>query len=73
MQVEYVVVTTASRILSWHANDYNELIRDLHFYGHTPVYIKPMSEYEAEIMARDEQERLTHELMQAIEEERKTA
>ncbi|MGR6546312.1 hypothetical protein [Paenibacillus tundrae] len=70
---EYIVITTASRVLRRPAFDYNDLLRDLYNNGHTPVYIKPASEYEAEIMAREEQERLHHELDRAIEEERKTA
>lgn len=70
---EYRVVTEAGRIFSWSAFDYNDLFRELRRKGHAPIYARPMSEYEAEVIAREEQERLHHELVQAIEEERKTA
>ncbi|WP_339283734.1 hypothetical protein [Paenibacillus sp. FSL R5-0486] len=69
----YRVVTDAGRVLSWSAFDYNDLFRQLRRRGHDPIYAKPLSEYEAEIADREEQERLHHELQQAIEEERKTA
>lgn len=69
--IEYRVVTACGRIFAWSEHDYDSLIRDLHFRGYKPVYIKPMSEYEAEIMAREEQERLTDELFRAVEEELK--
>lgn len=70
---EYRVVTEAGRVLSWNAFDYNDLFQQLRLRGHSPIYAKPLSEYEAEVMAREEQERLHHELDRAIEEERKTA
>lgn len=70
---EYRVVTTAGRIFSWSAFDFDDLFRRMQARGHTPVYAKPLSEYEAEIADREEQDRLHHELQQAIEEERKTA
>lgn len=70
---EFVVVTTEGRILGRHALSYRDLISDLHYDGHTPVYIRTMAEYQADIVALEEQERLHHELQQAIEEERKTA
>lgn len=64
---EFYVVTDCGRTFSWSGHDYDSLIRDLLFRGYKPVYIKPMTEYEAEVMAREEQERLNHELSQAIE------
>lgn len=70
---EYRVVTEDGRIFSWSAFDYNDLFQQLRLRGHAPIFAKPMSEYEADIMAREDQERLHHELVQAIEEERKTA
>ncbi|WP_433748317.1 hypothetical protein [Paenibacillus amylolyticus] len=70
---EFRVVTAAGRIFGWNAFDYEDLFRSMQARGHTPVYAKPLSEYEAEIANREEQERLHHELQQAIEEERKTA
>lgn len=65
---EFYVVTDCGRTFSWSEHDYDSLIRDLHFRGYKPVYIKPMTEYEAEVMAREEQERLVDELTRAIEE-----
>ncbi|UPK42502.1 hypothetical protein [Paenibacillus pabuli] len=70
---EYRVVTEDGRIFSWSAFDYNDLFAQLRRRGHAPIYAKPMGEYEAEVMAREDQERLHHELVKAIEEERKTA
>ncbi|WP_145413760.1 hypothetical protein [Paenibacillus xylanexedens] len=70
---EYRVVTESGRIFCWSAFDYDHLFRSMRDRGHTPVYAKPMSEYEADIMAREDQERLHHELAQAIEEDRRTA
>lgn len=67
------VVTTAGRIFNWNAFDYEDLFRSLGERGHTSVYAKPLTEYEAEVADREEQERLHHEFVQAIEEERKTA
>ncbi|MFD1136770.1 hypothetical protein [Paenibacillus urinalis] len=66
--IEFVVVTKCGRRMDRQAFDYDSLLRDLQYNGLTPVFIQPSAEYEAEIMAKEEQQRLTHELMQAIEE-----
>lgn len=69
----YIVSTQAGRVLKRPAFDFNDLISDLYNNQHVPVKIWTQSEYDAEIMAREEQERFHHELDRAIEEERKTA
>ncbi|KKO51110.1 hypothetical protein [Paenibacillus sp. DMB20] len=71
---EYYVVTQCGRTFGWSDTDFDSLIRSLHFSGYTPVYIKPMSEYEAEVMAREEQERLMDEFRRQFDEDvRKSA
>ncbi|WP_091016062.1 hypothetical protein [Paenibacillus amylolyticus] len=69
----YIVSTQGGRVLKRPAFDYNDLIRDLYNNQHVPVKIWTQSEYDAEVMAQDEQDRLHYELDRAIEEERKTA
>lgn len=66
---EFYVTTTCGRNFVWSEHDYGSLIRSLHFRGYTPAFIQPYSEYEAEVKAREEQERLNHELTQAVETE----
>lgn len=66
---EFVVLTKCGRRMDRQAFDYQSLIRDLHFNGVMPVFIQPLTEYEAEIRAKEEQERLNHELAQAVETE----
>lgn len=68
---EFVVITACGRRMDRQAFDYESLIRDLHFRGLKPVFIQPLSEYEAEIHAKEEQERLNHELKEEIERELK--
>ena len=68
---EYVVVTKCGRRMDRQAFDYESLINDLYFNGLEPVFIQPMSEYEAEVLSREEQERLTDELIRAIDKELK--
>ena len=71
---EYMVVTQCGRTFSWSDTDYTSLIRSLHFAGYTPVFIQPLTEYEAEVMAREEQERLMDEFRRQFEEDvRKSA
>lgn len=71
---EYYVVTECGRTFAWSDTDYASLIRSLHYSGYKAAYIKPLSEYEAEVMAREEQERLIEEWRKEIEEDvRKSA
>lgn len=68
---QYIVDTTDGRHMQWPAYDYDDLIRTLHFYGHTPKFIMPLSEYEAEILAKEAQEDLVHEFRTELERELK--
>ena len=71
---EFYVVTDCGRTFAWSEHDYESLLRDLHYHGYRPVYIKPMSEYEAEVMAREEPERLMDEWRRQFDEDvRKSA
>jgi len=45
--IEFIVDTKDKRHLRYSAISYESLIRDLHFDGHTPTFIMPLSEYEA--------------------------
>lgn len=71
MQVEYLVLTECGRRFGWAAVDLNQLFHDMHERNYKVTYVKPMSEYEAEIHTKEEQERLNRELKEAIERELK--
>lgn len=66
---EYRVETDCGRIYAWSAVDRTSLLRELKQKNIKAVDVKPMSEYESEVKAREEQERLNHELAQAVETE----
>lgn len=71
---EYYVVTECGRTFAWSEHDYESLIRSLHHSGYRATYIKPLSEYEAEVRAQEEQERLMDEHRRQFEEDvRKSA
>jgi hypothetical protein len=65
---EYVVETACGRRMDRRAFDYESLIRDLHFNGLTPTFIQPLTEYEADVRNKEEQERLNDEISRAIDE-----
>lgn len=71
MQVEYIVDTKCGRHFSWSAVDYDSLLRDLHYRGYTPTFIKPLTEYESEILAKEAQEDLMHQFRLELERELK--
>jgi hypothetical protein len=68
---QYIVDTADGRHMQWPAYDYDDLLRTLHFYGHTPKFIMPLSEYEAEILAKEAQEDLMHQFRVELERELK--
>lgn len=68
---DFYVATKCGRTFGWSAVDYSSLIRELHEKNYVPTFIQPMSEYEAEVLSREEQERLTDELHRAIDKELK--
>ena len=71
---EFYVVTECGRTFGWSAVDMESLFRELNQKGYTAVYVKPMDEYEAEVMAREEQERLMDEFRRQFDEDvRKSA
>jgi len=63
--VEYLVITKCGRRFGWAALDMNQLFRDLHERGYVATSVQPMTEYEAEIFAREEQEILVGELKES--------
>lgn len=65
---QFIVDTADGRHMQWPAYGYDDLLRTLHFYGHTPKFIMPLSEYEAEILAKEQQEDLIHELERELKE-----
>lgn len=72
--IEYRVEAEGGRIYSWSAVDMDSLFRELTQKNIRAKNVKPLSEYEAEIMAREEQERLMDEHHRQYEEDvRKSA
>lgn len=71
MPVEYLVLTKCGRRFGWPAFDLESLFRDLTFKGYESTFVQPMSEYEAEIQAKEQQEDLMHEFRVELERELK--
>lgn len=68
---QYMVDMADGRHMQWPAYDYDDLLRTLHFYGHTAKKILPLSEYEAEIAAKEAQEDLIYQWTLELERELK--
>ncbi|OMD66044.1 hypothetical protein BSK62_13330 [Paenibacillus odorifer] len=68
---QFIVDTADGRHMQWPAYDYDDLLRTLHFYGHTPKKILPLSEYEAETAAKEAQEDLIYQWQLELERELK--
>lgn len=71
--VEYLVLTQCGRRFGWSAPGLDTLFRDMRDRDYTVTYVKPMTEYEAEVTAREEQEELNYELDKAAGELKPTA
>lgn len=71
MQAEYLVLTKCGRRFAWSSPDMESLFRDLTFRGYEATFVQPMSEYEAEIEAKEQQEDLMHEFRVELERELK--
>jgi len=69
--VDYLVITKCGRRFGWKAFDMDSLFRDLQFRGYVADFVKPMSEYEAVIEAKEQQELETHEFRLELERELK--
>lgn len=65
---EFYVLTECGRTFAWSAVDYSSLMRELVSKGYRAKEVMPLTEYEAEILTSEEQQRLTDELYRAIEE-----
>ncbi|MFD1126598.1 hypothetical protein ACFQ3J_00220 [Paenibacillus provencensis] len=65
---EFYVLTECGRTFAWSAVDYSSLMKELVFKGYRAKEVMPLSEYEAEVITSEEQQRLTDELYRAIEE-----
>jgi len=70
-QTEYMVITTCGRHFGRHAEDMDVLFRDLHFDGYKAKEVHPMTEYQAEIEAKEQQELEMHEFRIELERELK--
>ena len=70
-QTDYLVLTKCGRRFAWSACDMDSLFRDLQFNNYEATFVKPMSEYEAEIEAKEQQEALMHEFHTELERELK--
>ncbi|MNM07379.1 hypothetical protein D3C81_174220 [compost metagenome] len=68
---DYLVITTCGRKLGWAATGLDSLFRELRDKGFTATFVQPMSEYEAEILAKEAQEDLMHEFRTELERELK--
>ena len=68
---EFYVLTECGRTFAWSAVDYSSLMKELVFKGYRAKEVMPLTEYEAEVLNREEQQRLTDELFRAVEEELK--
>lgn len=69
--VDYLVITKCGRRFAWSACDLESLFIDLHFRGYVAEFVQLMSEYEAEIEAKEQQEDLMHEFRVELERELK--
>lgn len=63
----YIVDTECGRHLTWSAVDMDQLLRDLVQRNYRPEFIQELSEYEAEVVAKEAQEDLHVEHYQTIE------
>lgn len=68
---QWIVDTTCGRHFQWSAPDYDYLLRELQFNGYKAKFIMPLTEYEAEILAKKAQEDLMHEFRTELERELK--
>lgn len=68
---EFYVLTECGRTFAWSAVDYSSLMKELVSKGYRAKEVMPLTEYEAEVLNREEQQRLTDELFRAVEEELK--
>lgn len=64
---EYRVLTECGRNFAWSATDMEHLFRSMADRGYFAKHVQLMSEYEAELEAQYQQERLVRELQEAIE------
>lgn len=69
--IDWIVDTKCGRHMGWPAANEADLRRTLEYYGYTPTFLQPMTEYEAEILAKEQQEDLMHEFRTEIEREMK--
>lgn len=63
---EYRVLTECGRNFAWAAENFDELFRKMSDRGYFAKRVQLMSEYEAELEAQYQQERLIRELQEAI-------
>lgn len=68
---QWIVDTTCGRHFQWSAPDYEYLVRKIHDRGFQAKFIMPLTEYEAEILAKEAQEDLMHEFRTELERELK--
>lgn len=64
---EYRVLTECGRNFAWSADSLEDLFRSLSHRSYFAKHVQLMSDYEAELEQQYEQERLVHELNEAIE------
>lgn len=69
--IDYLVQTECGRNFGWSATDMSSLVRDLEYRGYKATFVQTMSEYEAELHAQEEQDRLVDELRKAAGQEMK--
>jgi hypothetical protein len=70
-ETEFIVDTECGRHFCWSAPDYEFLVRRIHERGYKATFIMPLTEYEAEILAKESQEDLMHEFRTELERELK--
>lgn len=69
--IDYLVLTKCGRRFGWAAPNLDRLFRDMIERNYTVTFVQPMSEYEAEIVAKEAQEDLMHEFRTELERELK--
>lgn len=68
---DYLVLTTCGRRFGWAATSMESLFHELTQKGYKATFVQPMTEYDAEILAKEQQEDLMHEFRTELERELK--